>query len=615
MVMAVGHGCWSWLLVMAVGHGCRAWLMVSGQPQSTPDRAGDMVVTIDNKERSRASARSLKTIVDFAVGSHARAVAVLLAVALLGFLPGFFSIPPIDRDEARFAQATKQMVESGEYVDIRFQDEVRYKKPVGIYWLQAGVVKTASALGFPHALTTIWLYRIPSLIGATAAVLLTYWAALAFISRRAAVLAGLMMASCVLLGVERLIAKTDAMLLMTVVAAMGAMARAYLWQGRERPDASSAWTTAAVFWTALAAGVLLKGPLIVMVVGLAAVALIVVDRSASWVLSLKPLAGIVWLAILVLPWFLAIIGRAGDAFFAESVGGDLFGKVLASQESHGAPPGYYFILFWVTFWPGATLAALATPAVWRARHEPAIKFLLAWLVPSWLVLELVMTKLPHYVLPLYPAIAILIAGVIDARALSHKPFLVRGTLWWFVVPVAASVAGIGALAVIGRQFGLLAWPLFVAAAVMGFLAWRLYQADGAEHGLLRAVAAAILTAIAMFGVIVPSLGQLFPSATLVRILRESGCAHPQAAAVGYQEPSLVFLAGTPTRLTDTLGAAEFLRGGECRFAFIEAREERSFAQRAEALGVRYSAGPRIDAINISNGRPITIAVFRSTGSS
>src|SRR5262249_32078523 len=141
--------------------------------KSAPDRAGDMVVTADNEGRQRASARSLKSIVDFAVGSHARALAVLLVVALLGFLPGFFSVPPIDRDEARFAQATKQMVESGDYVDIRFQDEVRYKKPVGIYWLQAGVVKTASALGFPHALTTIWLYRIPSLVGAIGAVLLT----------------------------------------------------------------------------------------------------------------------------------------------------------------------------------------------------------------------------------------------------------------------------------------------------------------------------------------------------------------------------------------------------------------------------------------------------------
>src|SRR5262249_20669011 len=191
-------------------------------------RAGDMVVTAGNEGRKTIFAHRLTGIMDFAVGSHLRAVAVLLIVALLGFLPGFFSIPPIDRDEARFAQATKQMVESGDYIDIHFQDEVRYKKPVGIYWAQAAVVKAASAVGFRRALTTIWLYRLPSLAGALGAVLLTYWAALALVSRRAAVLAGLMMASCILLGIERLTAKTDAMLLMTVVAAMSAMARAYL---------------------------------------------------------------------------------------------------------------------------------------------------------------------------------------------------------------------------------------------------------------------------------------------------------------------------------------------------------------------------------------------------
>src|SRR5712691_4919188 len=364
-----------------------------------------MAVTAGNAERQKASVRSLEAIVDFALGSHARAVVVLLVAAFLSFLPGFFSIPPIDRDEARFAQATKQMVEAGDYVDIRFQDEVRYKKPVGIYWLQAGAVKAASALGFQRALTTIWLYRIPSLVGAIGAVLLTYWAALAFVTPRAALLAGLMLASCVLLGFERLIAKTDAMLLMTVVAAMGAMARAYLSEQRAQPSGSmptlrtrrsristsatlivpnsgkpefgcvdiepqsiasgparrlgtkrrtrttstaAAWQVAAVFWTALAAGVLLKGPLIVMVVGLAAVALILVDRSARWLLALKPLAGIVWFALLVLPWFHAIIGRAGDAFFAESVGQDLLSKVFAGQESHGAPPGTYFVLFWLT---------------------------------------------------------------------------------------------------------------------------------------------------------------------------------------------------------------------------------------------------------------------------
>src|SRR5438093_13692153 len=130
-----------------------------------------MVATADNQGRERASPRSLKTIVDFAIGSHARAAMVLLVVALLGFLPGFFSIPPIDRDEARFAQATKQMVEIGDYVDIRFQDEVRYKKPVGIYWLQAGFVNAASAIAGPEAHRKIWIYRLPSLIGAVGSVL------------------------------------------------------------------------------------------------------------------------------------------------------------------------------------------------------------------------------------------------------------------------------------------------------------------------------------------------------------------------------------------------------------------------------------------------------------
>src|SRR5262249_42389619 len=257
-------------------------------------------------------------------------------------------------------------------------------------------------------------------------------------------------------------------------------------------------------------------PLILMVVGLAAIALIAIDRSARWLSALKPIWGIVWLAALVLPWFLAIVGRTGEAFFAQSVGGDMVSKIYRSQESPGAPAGTYFLLFWVTFWPGAALAALAAPAVWAGRAKPATKFLLAWLVPSWLVLELVVTKLPHYVLPLYPAVAILIAGVIDARMLSRKPLLVWGTIGWVIVPMLAGIAGIIALWVIGRQFGFLVWPIFGAAALLGFLAWRLYQTDGAEHGLLRAAAAAILTSIAIFGLVIPSLGQLFPSVALAR---------------------------------------------------------------------------------------------------
>ena len=374
----------------------------------------------------------LVDVLDFATASHVRAVALLVLCGFLLFLPGFFRIPPIDRDEARFAQATKQMVESGDFVDIRFQDEVRYKKPVGIYWMQAAAVETASALGLPRAQVRIWIYRVPSLIGALGAVLLTYWTALAFVTRRGAILAGLIMASSVLLNVEARLAKTDAMLLLTVVAAMGALARVYLsWQrGDDFPHPPWAWP--AIFWTALAGGILLKGPLILMFAGLTILTLAFLDRSAAWLWRLRPVWGLIWLLVLVLPWFVAIFWRAGDAFFADLIGGDMLSK-LAAQELHGMPPGLYLLLFWVTFWPGAPLAAMAAPAVWRARREPGAQFLLAWLIPSWIVFEIVLTKLPHYVLPLYPAIAILTVGALERRVLSRS-WLKSGAAWWFVIP-------------------------------------------------------------------------------------------------------------------------------------------------------------------------------------
>ena len=318
-----------------------------------------MAVTAENRVGQIKPARGLMEIVDFATRSHARAAVVLVVVALLSILPGFFAIPPTDRDESRFAQATKQMLETGDFIDIRFQETTRYKKPVGIYWLQAGVVKTAQWLGMRNAITTIWLYRIPSLLGAIGAVLLTYWAALAFLSRRAAVLAGSDdgdLPPAQRRGADRQDRRLRC--LFTAVAAMGAMARAYLPEQRAQLEGTSAWTVPAIFWTALAASVLLKGPVIPMIVFLTVVTLVVVDRSLKWILALRPLVGVVWFLVLVLPWFVAITMRAGDGFFAESVGQDLFSKLFQGQESHGAPPGYYLLLFWVTFWPGATLAGM-----------------------------------------------------------------------------------------------------------------------------------------------------------------------------------------------------------------------------------------------------------------
>src|SRR3954468_9806081 len=147
----------------------------------------------------RADGSFVARVSAFLEASHARACAVLLVLSLACFLPGIVSLQPMDRDEPRFAQASKQMLESGDFVDIRFQGEARHKKPVGIYWAQAAAVAAGEAFGVPPARTQIGLYRIPSLIGAIASVLLAYWAALAFLPRRAALLAAALYGACLML--------------------------------------------------------------------------------------------------------------------------------------------------------------------------------------------------------------------------------------------------------------------------------------------------------------------------------------------------------------------------------------------------------------------------------
>ncbi|MGH6684721.1 MAG: glycosyl transferase, partial [Pseudolabrys sp.] len=122
----------------------------------------------------------------------------------------------------------------------------------------------------------------------------------------------------------------------------------------------------------------------------------------------------------------------------------------------------------------------------------------------------------------------------------------------------------------------------------------------------------VLIAVTVYALTFPSLPALFPSALIADTLRASDCKTPHVASTGYyEEPSLVFLLGTDTRFTDGAGAAEFLRQGPCHFALIDARSERSFVQRANAIGLRYGLSQRIDGYNISIGRPVTLTVFRS----
>lgn len=538
---------------------------------------------------------------------HRRAVLFLVTACLLLFLPGFFTLQPMDRDEPRFAQATKQMLETGDFVRIRFQEEARNKKPVGIYWAQAVVVKAGEAIGVPDARRKIWLNRLVSLFGAIAAVLLTYWAALAFVARREALLAALLLGSTILLGVEARLAKTDAMLLATIVAAMGAFARIYL-----MTDPADRWRLPAIFWTAVGIGLLLKGPITPMVPLLAGVALAVVDRGAPWLRRLRPGPGVLWALLIALPWFVLIMIETRGAFLTDSLGKDMLAKVGSGKESHGAPPLTYFVAFWVTAWPMAPLAAMVAPWVWASRKAGPVLFLLAWIVPVWIVFELVPTKLPHYVLPTYPAIAIAIAlGLGELARTEASPW--RRRVLWLIPGVAALVVLAGAgLAIFTRAWPGLWWALLGLVAVL--LAVLAARRDTHFHlrPLLGAGAAAALYGATYAGIMTGPPGSIVAlspqMAAAAQALRPVSCAEVHLASSGYREPSLVFLTDTSIAMGRGEETGRFMASGGCRIAFVELRQEPDFKKQIQGVdGVKLMR--RIKGRNLNGGRALDIGVW------
>ena len=317
---------------------------------------------------------------------------LLLLLSLALFVPGQASLPPLDRDESRYTQATAQMFETGNFVDIRFQDQPRYLQPAGIYWLQAASVSLLSA---PED-RDVWAYRVPSLIGATLAVLLTAWIGNLLFGAPVGFLAAVLIAVSLILGVEARMAKIDAVLLATVLAAQAALAKIYLESTADR-EPSLGWVVA--FWLALGAGLMLKGPIILLVVFGTILLLTITERGVAWLRRLRPAFGVPLLLLVVLPWFIAIAVTSNGAFFATAIGHNLLGKVATGQQSHGAPPGYYLVAFALTFWPGSLFAAVAAPFVWATLRDPAVRFCLSWILPTWIVFELILTKLMGWTAP------------------------------------------------------------------------------------------------------------------------------------------------------------------------------------------------------------------------
>lgn len=511
--------------------------------------------------------------------------ALLVGLCLCLYLPGLAAMPPLDRDEARFMQATRQMLQTGDLIRIRFQDEARNKKPAGIYWLQAASVSLFSA---PESNAT-WPYRVPSVLGAIAAVLLSFGFGARLIDRPAALLGAMLLASCVLLVSEAHLAKTDAVLLATVVAAQGALGETYR---RARAGEAASSGIAAVFWLAQGCGILLKGPVPPVVSALTVLALCLADRRWRWLGGLRAAWGVPLAALVVAPWLVAIQSATDGAFMSEAIGHDLLGKLVGAQESHGAPPGTYLLIAAASFWPSSAIIGFAWIAAWRRRRETAERFLLAWLIPSWILFELVPTKLPHYILPLYPALALLAGQALFATT-KHAPterrrWLEGGVFMLWTVVALALIIGLIALP-ITLGSGVAVLSLVPAAATISFGMVLLRQLG---RGFSVSAGPAI-AALAIF-VFAPSFASLLPGLDrlwLSRSAAEMVARHPPPPdsaidTVGYNEPSLVFLLHGNTRAVAAEQAAADLAARPGTLSLVAGGEDGSFRQALAARGAR-----------------------------
>lgn len=533
----------------------------------------------------------------------AAAMPVLATLALIVFLPGFFTVPPIDRDEALFAQSSKQMAETGDLIDIRQGEGTRYKKPIGIYWLQAA---SAAVFGAENA-REIWVYRVPSLISAVAAVLLTYLIALSLTGdRRVAFVAGAVFACTMVIGAEAKIAKTDATLLATILAAQLVLARLYT-----RDDETVSLGEALLFWIALGASMLIKGPIGLMVVGTTMAAISALRWDLGWMRSLRFKIGIPVFLLVVVPWYVAITLVAGQAFWAESLGQDMLGKVAEGQESHGAPPGSYLAAVWVTFWPAAILLPLGLAYGWVERKRPEVLFCLAWILPTWIIFEVVATKLLHYTMPTYPALAILVAMAWMARPEGRRPGLAYQVFLALILALGLVLAGLAMAASLYGDGGVtLAW--LAGLAVTGLAIWAVWLAIRSD---LRFAALAGIAALAVgFGLSFFShlarLDYLWPSIPLAEIQNTAEmCAAPERLVVGYTEPSFLFLSEEWHNRASAEGAATRAADADCALIFVNDREKSALDAALAARGLSPEVLGEVAGFDLGRGRDVVVTAY------
>ena len=464
-----------------------------------------------------------------------------------------------DRDEPRFARAAYEMVESGNYLYPTFNGELRPDKPIMIYWLMTVPVRVFAFLG-PNALPV----RFVAAFGTAFSCLFTFLIAKRLYNERTALWAAGILASNLLVFMIGTAATADSVLLPAMIAALWLFYRA-LDLGR--------FTILSTLGLGAALGfaLLAKGPVGLLPVLVILVVLLMRKRATAT--RFCRFFGPTLIAVLIgvglfLAWAIPANNATHGAFYHEGIGKHVIGRSTNAMESHGGNfflyLPYYFIVPIFTFFPWSLHmpAAIATAVGGRLGGRTARELVLGWVLPIIVLMTFVATKLPHYVILAFPALAILTAAFITARRDDRLSLwdrkLLRGGIWFYGVPNVIIAAGlIAAPFILGSS-----WPGKVAgivAAVILIVGGLLINKYQLKEDTDRSTPAMIKTFAAAFAVILlfvmPAIDQTKLSYQIAQIVRDGTSPDTATGYCDFREPSLNFYIGRHMQTVDQADVA------------------------------------------------------------
>jgi 4-amino-4-deoxy-L-arabinose transferase-like glycosyltransferase len=503
----------------------------------------------------------------------------LLLASSFVYLIGNGSVSLWDRDEPRYAETSRQMLQSGDWVVPHYLDKPRTAKPAFIYWCQASAMKVFGDDEFAA--------RFPSAVAILVLLLVLYWVLARNVDGELALWTVFIFATSGLTIASAKMCITDAVLLLWVT--IGQFCLYAIYRGK------ASWPVVITLAVAIGLGALTKGPVILGIEATTLLALAFInllnrywppapllpdvfeddapeDLSITYqrarpqeIVDTRPptkqrywkiTAAIAIVLAIVLPWILMVNYRA-SGFILLSLKLNVWDRMMTPLEQHAGPPGYYFLTVWLTFFPWSLLLPLAIGLAIRNRADPQKRFALAAILGPWIMLECVRTKLPHYLLPVFPPLAYLTADALlrcirgQIPDLGKKSFIIPVGIWAVLVAAAASApwvvkyhplphAAMIAMSVFGALFGLSV-----------FLAFQ----------FRRIAIGALLMGLGTFGFISILYGLYLPNAQFLRlsprvakILIDHHVTQPgQVIMLDYMEPSLAFAQGGTIREAGQIG--------------------------------------------------------------